>query len=362
MLYNLLSFMDRDRFALETVSLTDIGPLGDKIRSLNIPVEALGMRRGAPDPRAIFRLSHLLHRRRPSLIQTWMYHADLMGGIAAKMAGGIPLVWGIHNSDLDPETSKRMTIRTARICARLSHWLPKSIVCCSEASREVHTRLGYDPAKMVTIQNGFDLAAFRPDKGAGCLIRHELGIPENSLIIGLAARFDPQKDHQNFVRAADLMKRSNPEVHFLLCGDGVTWDNRSLAEWIDDAGMRDCFHLLGRRDDMTRIQASLDIAVSASSYGEAFPLVLGEAMACGVPCVATDVGDSALIIGDTGRVVSPQDPAALAAAWRELIEMGPENRVRLGEAARKRIAENFSLPVIAARYEKLYKEIVKQRG
>lgn len=358
MLHNLLSFMDRDCFAFEVISLTDIGMLGNKIRSINVPVEALGMQRGVPDPRAIFRLTRYLRQQGPDLVQTWMYHADLMGGIAAKMAGGIPLVWGIHNSNLDPGSSKRMTIWTARICSRLSRWLPKRIVCCSEASREVHTRLGYDPEKMVTIQNGFDLVNFRPDRGAGSSIRYELGIPENSLIIGLAARFDPQKDHQNFVRAAALLKMLHQEVYFLLCGDGIAWENRNLAGWIDDAGLRSCFHLLGRRDDMARIQASLDIAVSASSYGEAFPLVLGEAMACGVPCVATDVGDSAIIVGDTGRIVPPRDPAALAAAWKKLLRMGPEARARLGAAARKRIADNFSLPVIAARYERLYKDTV----
>lgn len=148
----------------------------------------------------------------------------------------------------------------------------------------------------------------------------------------------------------------------MLCGDDITWGNRSLVGWIENMGLKNNFYLLGRRDDMPRFHASLDIAVSSSAYGEGFSNTIGEAMACGVPCAATDVGDSALIIGDTGRVVPPQDPAALAAAWRELIEMGPENRARLGKVARKRIADNFSLPVIAARYEKLYKEIVKQRG
>ena len=356
MLYNLLSFMDRDRFVLEAISLTDIGPLGNKIRSLNVPVEDLGMRRGVPDPRAIFRLSHLLRRRCPGLVQTWMYHADLIGGIAAKMVGGVPLVWGIHNCNLDPETSKRMTIWTARICARLSRWLPKSIVCCSEASKNNHLQMGYDVSKMIVIPNGFDLVSFKPNAEARSSIRQELGLASDTFLIGLAGRFNPQKDHGCFIRAAFLLTQSNPEVHYLLCGDGITWENKELARLINRAGLRRRFHLLGLREDMPRLNAAVDISTS-SSISEAFPLVLGEAMACGVPCAATDVGDSALIIGDTGRVVPPQDPAALAAAWRELIEMGPENRARLGEAARKRIAENFSLPVIAARYEQLYKEV-----
>ncbi len=362
MLYKLLSSMDGDLFASEVITLTDIGPLGDKIRSLNVHVEALGMQRGIPNPYAIFRLSHLLRKRRPSLVQTWMYHADLMGGIAAKIAGGIPVLWGIRNSDLDPKSSKRTTIWTASACARLSGRVPKCIVCCSEASKRIHALLGYDVNKMVVIPNGFDLLSFKPNTDARCSVRQKLGLAREAFIIGLAGRFDPQKDHKCFIQAAGLLRQMGWRVHYLLCGDDITWGNRSLVGWIENMGLKNNFYLLGRRDDMPRFHASLDIAVSSSAYGEGFSNTIGEAMACGVPCAATDVGDSALIIGDTGRVVPPQDPAALAAAWRELIEMGPENRARLGKVARKRIADNFSLPVIAARYEKLYKEIVKQRG
>jgi glycosyltransferase involved in cell wall biosynthesis len=358
MLYKLISSMERDLFSPEVISLTDAGPVGDKIQSLDVPVEALGMKRGAPDPRAVFRLACRLRQRRPDLLQTWMYHADLIGGMAAKIAGDIPLAWGIRHSNLDPEGSKRTTIWTAQICARLSGWLPKRIVCCSEASKRVHALLGYDTAKMVVIPNGFDLASFLPDSGARHSVRQELGISPETIIIGLVGRFDPQKDHYNFIRAAALLNQANPDVAYLLCGEGITWDNKALAGWIEEAGLRERFYLLGRRDDMPRIQASLDIAVSSSSYGEGFSNTVGEAMACGVPCVVTDVGDSAIIVGDTGRVVQPKDPAALAGAWGELIRMTPEARAGLGAASRNRIMENFSLPVIAARYEQLYRELM----
>lgn len=358
MLYKLLSSMERDQFSPEVISLTDAGPVGDKIQSLDVPVEALGIKRGAPDPRAFFRLARRLRQHRPDLVQTWMYHADLIGGMAAKMAGDIPLAWGIRHSNLDPKGSKRTTIWTAQICARLSGWLPKRIVCCSEASKRVHVLLGYDAAKMVVIPNGFDLASFKPDAGARHSVQQKLGISKETFIIGLVGRFDSQKDHFNFIRAAALLNQSNPEVVYLLCGDGITWDNKALAEWIEEAGLRERFHLLGRRDDMPRIQAALDIAVSSSSYGEGFSNTVGEAMACGVSCVVTDVGDSALIVGDTGRVVPPKDPATLAGAWGELIRMSPQEKAGLRAAARNRIMKNFSLPVIAARYEQLYKELI----
>jgi glycosyltransferase involved in cell wall biosynthesis len=289
-----------------------------------------------------------------------MYHADLLGVFAARLGGGIPVVWGIHHSNLDPEINKRTTIWTAKVCARLSHRLPVRIVCCSEASRRVHTALGYAGDKMVVIPNGFDLAAFKPDLRAKVGVREELGITQEALLIGLVGRFDPQKDHRNFVAAAARLRSDYPQVHFLLCGDGVNWNNGELAGWIEEAGLRQQFHLLGRREDMPRLTAALDIA-SSSSCGEGFSNVIGEAMACGVPCAVTDVGDSAFIVGETGLVVPPRNPEALAQAWKKLIQMGPEGRQKLGEAARKRILENFNLPDIVASYEALYKEVVRRK-
>ena len=225
----------------------------------------------------------------------------------------------------------------------------------------MHTALGYAEDKMVVIPNGFDLAAFKPDSKARVAVREELGIYQEALLIGLVGRFDPQKDHRNFVAAAARLRTDYTQVHFLLCGDGVNWNNAELTGWIGEAGLRQQFHLLGRREDMPRLTAALDISSTSSSYGEGFPNVIGEAMACGVACAITDVGDSAFIVGETGLVVPPRDPEALAHAWKKLIEMGPEGRQKLGETARKRILENFSLPDIVARYEALYKEVVRRK-
>ena len=359
MLYNLLSRIDRTAFDPQVISLTNIGSIGGKIRALGVPVRAMGMRRSMPNPLEVLRLAYQLRKARPDVIQTWMYHADLVGGLAAKIARDIPLAWGIRASNLDPQGIKRRTIWTVMVCARLSRWLPTRIVCCSVASQRVHTERGYSTDKMVVIPNGFDLDAFRPDPGARLTVRQELGISKEALLIGLVARFDPLKDHRNFVQAAALLHARVPDVHFLLCGDGITWENRDLAGLIDAAGIRNCCHLLGLRDDVPRLLATLDIA-SLSSYGEGLPNVVGEAMACGVPCVVTDVGDSALIVAETGRVVPPKDWEALAAAWREMIEIGAEERKQLGLAARRRIEEHFSLAAVVERYQELYTWIVRR--
>jgi len=235
--------------------------------------------------------------------------------------------------------------------------LPARIVCCSEASLHIHRKLSYDAEKLEVIPNGFDLERVKPDPTARVSVREELGIPGDAILIGIAARFHSQKDHRNFVQAAARLHKQIPEIHFLLCGLDITWQNSQLVGWVEAAGIRNCCHLLGVRCDMSRLFSAMDIAATASRSGEAFPLVIGEAMACCTPCVVTDVGDSGLIVDETGIVVAPGDPDALAEAWRKLIEAGPEVRRRLGMAARRRVQQHFALPAIVERYQAIYAKL-----
>ncbi len=314
------------------------------------------MRQGIPDPRGLLRLTRQIAARRPHLVQTWLYHADLLGGLAAKAAGNRPVFWNIRNGTLEPGASRRSTVLTVRACAWLSRRLPDRIVCCAETARDIHIRFGYAAERMCVIPNGFDIEAFRPDPAARLAVRQELGLPATATLVGLFARFHPQKDHRGFVQAAMLLRREHPDVQFVLCGDGIDGDNGELAGWLAAAGLREGVFLLGRRQDLPRLTAALDLAVSASACGEAFSNTLGEAMACGIPCVATRVGDAALIVGDTGRVVEPNRPDRLAAAMGELLAAGPGARADLGRRARQRIEERFSLAAVVRRYEALYED------
>ena len=176
-------------------------------------------------------------------------------------------------------------------------------------------------------------------------------------MIGLVGRFHPQKDHQNFVRAAKFLISMRSSVHFVLCGEGVTWDNRELVAWIDQAGIRANCRLLGRREDVPQLMASFDLATSSSCFGESFANVVSEAMSCGVPCVVTDVGDSAYIVGPTGIVVPPRDATALARAWGRMLDLGQEELILTGLQARQRIKDNFDLPQIVDRYQTLFEEM-----
>lgn len=359
MLYKLLSEMDRQMFDPMVVSLADDGIMAGRIERLGIPVHALGMRSGASIPLAIWRLIRLASQWHPDLIQSWQYHGNLVAQFAALcLPDRVPVVWNIRHSIYHIGDEKRMTAAVIRLGARVSH-KPTQIIYAAQASADQHESLGYQADKRAIIPNGFDTQSFVPCEEARAQIRAELGVPPSGIVIGLIARYHPVKDHANFLRAAADLLKSHPEVHFLLAGADVDAQNLPLRELIGSLNLDTHAHLLGERTDIPCVMAALDIA-SSTSAGEAFSNVIGEAMACGVPCVVTDVGDSALIVGDTGSIVPPRNSQALADAWREIIAMGREQRDKLGRAARQRIEEHYSLAAIVASYEKLYGAIVKK--
>lgn len=355
MLYKLLSRMDNSRFQNIVVSLTDKGTLGRSIEDMGIPVFTLGMHRKLPNPMGLLRLLRILRKENPRVLQTWLYHADLLGLLGGRLAHVPAIVWNLRCTDADSRHYSKLSAFIVYILAKLST-LPSTVLVNSKAGLRMHETLGYRPQRWLLVPNGFDLDRFCPDPEARIKLRHELDLQGDTILIGLVARYDAMKDHTTFLDAASLLVKDYPDVHFILAGRGVDYNNSELTNIITSLGIEKNIHLLGERRDIPHITAALDIA-SSSSYGEGFPNVVGEAMACGVPCVVTDVGDSALLVGDTGRLVPPKSPCSLFEAWHELIEMGQEERRRLGIAARCRIRENFSLSSIVAQYEKLYEEL-----
>ena len=356
MLQKVLTRLSPD-FKPHVISMIPVGKIGEKLRALGIPVESLDMRRSVPNPIALMHLIRRLRDRRPDVVHTWMYHADLMGGIAARLAGVPALAWSIHHSNLAPADNKSRTLAVVRVNAFLSHRVPDCILCCSEVGRKIHVACGYAPEKMVVVPNGFDISHFKPDADARQSVRAELGVPLDTALVGLIGRWHPQKNHAGFLSAAAAVHLRRPDVHFLLAGHGVDDDNQTIRRILAANGLTAVTHRLGLRDDTPRLMAALDVLASSSSYGEAFPLVLGEAMASGVPCAVTDVGDSAYIVGDTGKVVSSGDMEGLAHAIDSLLEMPAEASRTLGARARARVAEHFEIGKIVRRYEALYQEL-----
>jgi len=356
-LYHLLAAMDRQEYQNEVISLTDRGPTAARIESLGVPVRALAMMRSVPNPLAIRRIAKILRRTRPQIVHTWMYHSNLLGGLAAQ-AAGIPVVWGIHHSKVDAQDTKLFTVWTVRACAWFSRQLPARIICCANSSELAHIHLGYDAGKMEVIYNGIDSNLFRPEPEARLDLRSRLGLPPDTLLIGMAGRLHRHKDHKTFFAAARILRRQFPDVHFVLCGEGLDADNPKLAAEVAD-GLEGHCHLIGLVREMPAFYAALDIAAN-SSLSEAFPLAVGEAMACGVPCVVTEVGDSPTIVGETGTIVPPRQPNLLASAWAEMVAGGPETRRILGNAARDRVVTHFSVAQFAQRYQSLYRNITNR--
>jgi glycosyltransferase involved in cell wall biosynthesis len=350
MLSRLVTGTDRDRFRSVVVSMTEPGTVGQQIAAGGIPLRSLGMGRGTPDPRGLLRLRRVLREFRPDVLQTWLYHADLLG-LAAWRLGWVPrLVWNLRST----ETVGSTTVR--RLLTRWSA-LPDAVVVNSHQGQRFHQGLGYHPCRWVYVPNGFDTAALLPDPEAGRRQRAMLGIAEDAVVILMPARYHPMKDHATFLAAAAQFAAMRPEIRFILVGGGVEPSNRPLAEAIAGYRLGDRVLLLGERRDLGALYTAADIVTLSSAFGEGFPNVLAEAMCCAIPCVATEIGDSADIIGKTGIAVPPRDPVALAAGWERLVALTPQARRTLGAEARARIVENYDLAAIIARYEALYESL-----
>jgi glycosyltransferase involved in cell wall biosynthesis len=351
MLRKVLQGMDRSRFENSVAALTDIGPVGKQIEEEGTPVTALGMRRGVPDPVGVLRLAGSIRKTGPHVVQTWLYHADLVGTVAARLAGNPPVIWNIRCSFMGDDYYRGLSGLVIRALAILSR-RPAAVIHNSQAGRDLHDRLGYRPKRWELIPNGFDTSRFVPNSAARNRIRSELGIAPDTPLIGMVARLDAVKGHRLFLQSAQALLKLRPATKFILVGDGCTADNSRLGALVP-ADVAAHVFLLGERTDVPDINAAFDLATCASS-GEGFPNVIGEAMSCGVPCVVTDVGECREIVGETGIVVRPDEPRAMAEAWNSLLNLPSPARVALSAAARARIVERYDLPSIVTRYEDLY--------
>jgi glycosyltransferase involved in cell wall biosynthesis len=341
----------------KVISLQGLGQVGPRLQAAGIPVETMGITGPVGLVTGFVRLVRAIARIRPDIVQTWMYHSDLIGGLAARLAGHRLILWGVRVMDISPELGlSRSVMWSRRICARLSRRVPRRIVYVAESARKVHEPLGYAPEKSVVIPNGYSVPSADASAEARRRVRAELGLAEDAILIGSAGRFSPQKGYRGFVASAAAISSRFPNARFLLLGREVDWENEALSGWIRDAGLADRFHLLGERRDVLERLAALDI-FALYSLGEGFPNVVAEAMSVGVPCVVTDVGDAALLVGDTGIVIQPRDLDGLTGALERLICAGAVERRRLGDSARRRVEDNFSLSAVAERYSSLYDEV-----
>ncbi len=356
MLLKLLQTTERGTARAGVLSLSEGGVLADDIRTLGVPLRHIPMPGGFPSPGFSRRFREAVEEFRPDAVMAWMYRANAV--CSQLVPRGIPVIWNVRQS-LDHNSSQRLLFRFTR---RVNLWIsgrPRMVIYNSRASHQQHLEFGFRAADQRVIPNGFDLERFQPRPEARARLRGEWGIEESDLVFGIVGRFHPIKDHLGFVRAAGLAvlqeQAGAARMVFVMVGRGLDTDNHKLMTEIRAAGIEERVRLLGEQRDLPALYSAFDVQVSASLV-EAFPNVLGEAMACGLPCVATAVGDSAWVVGETGRVVAPERPQLLAQAMVELAQLVPEERRALGAAARTRVQQEFGIASVARRFMQAQRE------
>jgi glycosyltransferase involved in cell wall biosynthesis len=358
MLLRLMERMDRSRFQSTVVSLDRTGPIGEAIKRCGVAVHALDMRRPAQRLTGWWHLWQLIRANRPDIIQTWLYHADLLGLIIGRLAGADRIVWNLRRAA--PDTADHPFVHgLARLNAVLSR-LPDRIVVNSYRGREGHRRLGYPDARMVVVPNGIDLDYFRPDPQRRTELRTQRGIPPDAVVVGTVARWQSIKGYETFFRAAQRAVSANHRLWFALAGRGIETSNAALQKGLADAGILARSTLMGLLDDPRSLYHSCDFYTSTSN-AEGFPTVVAEAMACALPCVVTNAGDSAAIVGDTGWIVPPREPEVLSAAWVACAGLEAGRRRERGAAARRRIEQCYRIEDIVRQMEDLYTSVCHSR-
>jgi len=356
-LYRLLASCPAEPHDYTVFSLNGRGTLGDKIEALGIKVVDLQVRSVWNPLPGYRRLLQHCSDVRPAIIQGWMYHANLaVSAVAMRLGGETKTIWGIRGSLHDRASFRPTTRFLIRVGGALSK-LPDAIVFNSDKGARMHQEIGYRADCIVTIPNGFDARPFDGDNSYRDLIREQYCIGSNDVLVGSVGRFHYAKGSDLFVRMAGRVAKLVPRAHFLCVGRGMTAENSCLKDLIVSAGIEHRFHLAGDRDDIPQLLSAMDVFVNPSRT-EGFPNALAEAMLAGLPCVATDVGDTRKILTDSGSVIASGDISGLAKAVVEWSESSAEQRYAAGNVGRERIVRDYSLERCTERYLDLYEQVL----
>lgn len=373
-LVRLLSRLPRERFACRVVSLLDLsgesGALAEELRGVGIPVDSLGLGRGLPGPGAFVALVRLLRRWRPQVLQSWLYHADLLSLLAARASGcGGSVSWGLRCAYMDFSRYSLGTRLTVKACAGLSAF-PEAVTANSHAGAAHHLALGYRPKKLVVLENGVDGALFRPDGEARARLRAQWGLDDGALLVGLVARVDPMKGHAVFCRAAGRVLRESPRARFVFCGTGTEAGGQELDRLLAANGLEGAALRLGARSDVPAVLAALDV-LAVASLGEGFPNVLAEGLACGLPVVSLDVGDARRLAGPGGLLAEARcsgpgacmeiQAEALADRLCRMLNWTASARAEFGAAGRAHVLAHYGIEAAVGRWATHFEDLGEQR-
>jgi glycosyltransferase involved in cell wall biosynthesis len=343
------------------VSLRGQGKYGTLLSKQGIKIYTLDMKPGKFSIIALYKLIKILKNEKADIVQTWLYHADFFGGIAARLAGVSNLIWNVRHSDFNKGYTKKSLLILIKVLAKLSYFLPKKIIFCSKNSIKLHTRIGYQGYKMKYVPNGYDIQKFRPSSLKKFISRKKVNMNNRITLLGCVARFHPQKDHKNLLRALNILKKDKIFFKCILVGFNINKKNKILVNLIKEFNLENETILLGSQKNIDKIMRKIDIHILASEYGEAFPNVVAEAMASGTPCVVTDVGDSSLIVGKTGWTVKTRNSKLLAYSIMKAIKKSKSKEWDFQcKTARNRIVNKFTMEKMIDNYNKIWQQTLKK--
>lgn len=339
------------QFQHSVISLTDSGIIGSDLEEQSIKVHTLGMKSVASVPKVFLQLKNLLKEIQPDVVQTWMYHADFLGGIAAKSVGIKNIVWGIRTTDVSQGASKQ-TVYLSKLCAKLSYYIPDTIVCAARVSKDYHIGIGYDESKMIVIPNGFDVEALSSTKEEGLEVREQVGLSVDDIVIGSVGRFNPVKNQKLFVDVAAQLLKDFPDLKFMLVGRDNTIENQELVSWIKKYGITDSFKLLGQRNDIPNCLQAMDI-FCLHSKTEGFPNVVGEAILSDTICVAANVGDVDVLL-DEESIASSNDVFGISNAIKNYLTYPKDKLLEKAIRNKNKVIDKYSMDVVLDKFHAAY--------
>jgi len=359
-LVELVKGLDKTRFKVTVGIFYNEGALIEEIEGIpGIHVISLNKRGRWDLARFICRFIKILTTLKPHILYSFLPDANLVGLISGRITRVKQIVWGVRASNMDVSRYDWLAGLSLRLSVFLSRF-PNAIIANSVAGLRFHKDIGYKTERMKVIPNGIDTKLFKPDHPSGFRLRDEWGIDEKTVSIGLMGRLDPMKDHTTFLRAVKIFNQEERSVRFVCVGDGKEPYKSEIHSLCRKLGLNGSLIWTGERYDMIVVYNAMDIVTSSSSFGEGFPNVIGEAMACGVPCVVTDVGDSAIIVGETGIVVPPKDPQALADGWRSMLKRLNDKSSSIKEMARARIVSHYSSEIFIQKTSRVFLGLLRK--